>query len=518
MTFETGTQLGRFVVEKQLGKGAAGVVYLATDTRLNQKVALKLLHPWLAEDPEVLERFKREIVLTRRIAHPGVCRLHDLHEEDGQTFITMEYVEGQTLAALIHKEGRLSPLRTLEILRGLASPLDAAHAAGVVHRDLKPGNVLVKPDGSLCVLDFGMATAGDVTKITRAGRTVGSLRFIAPEVWEGNGATAASDRYAVGVIIYACLAGRLPFEAATPAEAFQAQKEQLTSLSQHNELVTPAVNNVVKKMMARKPGDRYQDVTAMLYAFEAALGSPHRPATNSGAILRPRNDSDAGAPADARAETTSTENVRRAARNPVPRLALAGAGGVGVIVIAAVVAALASRPAAEDNADRADRPDAGAPSHTQPGRAPAPGIASEPGGADGTGDPERVDQRDRSEARTPGALGVKAAALAAMKRKGLISGDVPALDAELARARGLEKSGRDASAAWEKARAIAGREVIDRGFITSKQKRLRFAAERASGIAQAKIAALTAEAEKHVVARRYETANDRLNKAFALVK
>ena len=519
VTLQTGSKLGRFVLQQQLGKGAAGVVYLATDTRLQQTVALKVLHAWLGEDPEVLERFKREIVLTRRIAHPGVCRLHDLHEEDGQTFITMEYVEGQTLAAVIHKEGRLSPLKTLEVLRGLAAPLDAAHHAGVVHRDLKPGNVLAKRDGSLCVLDFGMATASDVTKITRAGRTVGSLRFIAPEVWEGMTATSASDCYAVGVIIYACLAGRLPFEAATPAEAFQAQKQELTSLSQHNQLVTPAVNNVVKKMMSRKPGDRYPDVTAMLHAFEAALGSPRTlAAPRPSDLLETSLETVAGT-------TPPSVGLPTPVGERVPRLALVGAAVVLLIVAMTVIAAVIKTPSpprtVEKTLPRGALPVAPI-DDLERGRddgdvrvKPVKPVerAERAGRAGRAGRAERAEGTERGEGG-----GARAAALAVLKKKGLLGGDVPALDVQMARARGLERNGKDASAAWEKAKATAAAQVVDRGFITAKHKRLRFAAESSTADAQSKIGALTVEAEKHVVARNYAAANDRLNRAFALVK
>jgi predicted Ser/Thr protein kinase len=513
MTLEPGTQLGRFVLDKQLGKGAAGVVFLATDTRLHQPVALKVLHDFLAEDNEVLERFKREIVLTRRIVHAGVCRVHDMHEEDGHTFITMEYVEGQTLAALIHKETRLTPLRTLEIVRGIAGPLDAAHAVGIVHRDLKPGNILVKKDGSICILDFGMATAEDVTRITRAGRTVGSLRFIAPEVWEGAPASPAADRYAIGVVTYACLAGRLPYEASTPAEAFAAQKQQVPSLTEHNTMATPALDVVVRKAMSRKPDDRYGSLTDMANAFEAAVHG-ERPRTHSGTnLVRPRD------PHELNRATPLTGDVfaPSSASASVPRPALVAAGVVGFILLAAIIAAIVTAPApkvarvvdagalasaivSQAELDAAERiADAGDVVDVPPGSEPVAATAS-------------------TAKKIPRIVAPKTnVAVAAMKQKGIIAGDVPALDAELARARALEKAGKDASAAYEKARTIAVKEVIDRGFITSKQKRLRFASERANAATVAKVNVLERESEKLVVARKYAAANEKLNRAFALL-
>lgn len=516
MTLEPGSQLGRFVLDKQLGKGAAGVVFLATDTRLHQPVALKVLHDFLAEDHEVLERFKREIVLTRRIVHAGVCRVHDMHEEDGHTFITMEYVEGQTLAALIHKETRLTPLRSLEVLRGIAGPLDAAHAVGIVHRDLKPGNILVKKDGSICILDFGMATAEDVTRITRAGRTVGSLRFIAPEVWEGAPASPAADRYAIGVVAYACLAGRLPYEASSPAEAFAAQKQEVPSLTEHNTMATPALDVVVRKAMSRKPEARYASLGDMAAAFEAAVHG-HRPRTNSGTnLVRPRDpNNELNRATPLTGDVFAPSSSSNATAGGVPRPALVAAAVVGFILVAAVIAAIVTAPApkvarvvdagvvatnvlvSQAELDAAERiADAGELAPDEP--------------IDSATRPVKKTSIGRAPARTN-------AAVAFIKQKGLIAGDVPAIDAELARARMLEKSGKDASPAYEKARTLAAKEVIDRGFITSKQKRLRFATERANAATSSKISALERESEKLVVARKYTAANEKLNKAFALL-
>src|SRR3990167_7855131 len=173
-----GEQLGRFRVERLLGKGASGVVYLAVDTGLDTRVALKVLHSWVVEDEITRERFKREIVLTRRIAHPGVCRTFEFHQEGDARFITMEFIEGKTLAGLLTEAGgRIEVGRTLRIIRKVAQALGAAHEAGVLHRDLKPANVMVRTDDEPVILDFGTATAADVSRVTRPGLAVGSMRF-----------------------------------------------------------------------------------------------------------------------------------------------------------------------------------------------------------------------------------------------------------------------------------------------------------------------------------------------------
>ncbi|HEY4223907.1 MAG TPA: serine/threonine-protein kinase, partial [Myxococcota bacterium] len=357
-----GEKLGRFLIDKKLGKGASGVVYLAQDTVLAQHVALKVLHPWLIDVVEVRERFKREIVLTRRITAAGVCRIHDLHEDSDITFVTMEYIEGKTLSEIIQTDGRQTPTRVLEMLVGLAPALDAAHAAGIVHRDLKPGNIMVRHDGSLCVLDFGMATAADVTRITQAGRTVGSLRFIAPEVWQGEPATAKSDIYAVGVVLFACMAGRLPYEARTPAEAFAAQKQGPPSLMEHNAAVTPGIDAVVRQAMARRPQDRFDNVEQVRAAFATALNFEEATSSTGTVIVRPRDPQDPDnvrltPMKEAEGDVFSSTPVR------VPKPVMIGVAIVIAVIAVAITAALVAAPTRAVDAGSDGAVDAGTPHH-----------------------------------------------------------------------------------------------------------------------------------------------------------
>ncbi|OGQ18792.1 MAG: hypothetical protein A2138_11770, partial [Deltaproteobacteria bacterium RBG_16_71_12] len=355
-----GSRLGRFVLDKKLGRGAAGTVFLARDSLLGSTLALKVLHKDLFGDREVRERFRRELLLARRVTHPGVCRIHDLHEEDGATFLTLEYVPGDTLAALIHAHGKLDTARTLLILRELAPPLSAAHAAGVIHRDLKPGNIMVRDDGTISILDFGMATAGDLQRITQAGRTVGSLRFIAPEVWEGKQATTASDLYAVGVTLYACLSGRLPYDAHTPAAMFDALKKPPPSLCELAG-VHPAVEAVVRRAMAREPKKRFGSIDALVLAFaqavrEAAGADVHdEPTSSTGTVLvRERLDARKAAPELVPRETLISPSpfAQAAARSPSQKVGLAVAAALGVLVVGAVIAALVLEPVAAGDATR----------------------------------------------------------------------------------------------------------------------------------------------------------------------
>ncbi len=279
-----GDKLGRFLLNRELGRGSNGVVYEATDTLLNARVALKVLHPWLAGEPQVRERFKRELLLTRRVAHPGICRLFDLHEEKDTVFITMEFVEGCTLSQLLKDQGLLHPPRAIRILRSCAQALSAAHQAGVIHRDLKPGNINVRPDDSVTILDFGIATATDVGRLTRPGQTVGSLRYIPPEVWEGSPATALGDIYALGVISYACLTGRLPYDAPGAVMMLEVLKSSKpTPIPDINPQVDSILSDVVMKAMAIDPAKRYGSAGDFDHALEQCEDPELRAAFEPGA-------------------------------------------------------------------------------------------------------------------------------------------------------------------------------------------------------------------------------------------
>ena len=258
--WQVGERLGRFRLDREIGQGSHGVVYVATDTALDTQVAVKILHPWLTQDTAVRDRFKRELLLARRIAHPGVCRLFDLHEEGEAFFITMEFVEGQTLLSILKNEGRLQPLRAVHILRGVCQALAAAHQAGVIHRDLKPANIIVRAGEAPMILDFGTATAGDVSRVTRPGTAVGSMRFIAPEVFTGVSPSVATDVYSLGVVSYVVLAGKLPYNAA--AGAIEMLELIRTQPPARLEVVQPDIPkglaDVVGKAMEKDPEARFK--------------------------------------------------------------------------------------------------------------------------------------------------------------------------------------------------------------------------------------------------------------------
>ncbi len=208
----------RYQILRVVGRGGMGMVYKARDRELAEDIAIKMLRTNLmGDDPTVVERFKTEIRLARRISHRNVVRTHDLGETDGAYYVTMEYVEGITVRELIDMRGHLSVASTLGIAQQLASSLEVAHGQGVIHRDIKPQNMLLDPDGVLKVMDFGIARLAQHTStLTQAGMVIGTPAYMAPEQLLAEEVDARSDLYAVGVVLYECLTGGLPFDGASP--------------------------------------------------------------------------------------------------------------------------------------------------------------------------------------------------------------------------------------------------------------------------------------------------------------
>lgn len=202
---------GRYVLERQLGIGGMAVVVLAHDTTLDRRVAVKLLADRRDGDAGLRERFLREGRFAAQLSHPNVVAVYDSGEEDGQPYIVMECVEGASLAEELHRRGTLPAAEVIELGRQACSGLAHAHARGLVHRDVKPQNLLLREDGTLKVADFGIARAGDGSAaITEAGTILGTAAYMAPEVVQGEPATPASDVYSLGAVLYELLAGRPP--------------------------------------------------------------------------------------------------------------------------------------------------------------------------------------------------------------------------------------------------------------------------------------------------------------------
>jgi serine/threonine protein kinase len=237
-----------------------GTVYLAHDRELGEDVALKVLHPsLLAEDPLRLERLRSEIKLARKISHPNVVRSHDIGEWQGTHYITMEFIRGVTVADLLEKRGRLTVESTLAIGTQLADALAVAHDQDIVHRDIKPQNLMIDESGVLKVADFGLARTVQRTKaLTQAGYVIGTVSYMAPEQLVGGDLDARTDLYAVGVVLFECLTGRLPYEASSPMAIFAAVLEtKAPDVSTIASDVPPALGAVISRLLEREPENRF---------------------------------------------------------------------------------------------------------------------------------------------------------------------------------------------------------------------------------------------------------------------
>src|SRR3984893_4150529 len=275
---EPGTILAdRFEILQLLGQGGMGAVYKGRDTELDRLVALKLIRPDLASHPEILRRFKQELILARAVTHRNVIRIFDLGQAQGIKFITMEYVEGRDLRGLIHEKGKMAPDEAVPIVLQMAAALEAAHHAGVVHRDLKPQNAMVDKDGRVYVMDFGIARSLETPGMTQTGALMGTPEYMSPEQAKGEKVDARSDLFALGIIFYEMLTGISPFKADTAmAMMFKRTQVRATPLSQLNVGVPPVISDIVSKCLEIKTEERYQSAREVIHDLEAWKGGvPH---------------------------------------------------------------------------------------------------------------------------------------------------------------------------------------------------------------------------------------------------
>ena len=259
---------GRYEVKEILGAGGMGVVYRAFDRELQEPVAIKTLRPEVMAGGSVaLDRFKQEIKLARRIAHRNVVRTYDLGEQNGMYYLTMEYVEGTSLKQLIVARGKLPVPVTLTVGTQLCRALEVAHAEGVIHRDIKPQNMVVEPSGFLKVMDFGIARLANPPQgkgLTEAGVSIGTPDYMSPEQLSGAELDPRSDLYAAGVVLFECLTGRVPFEAETTwALVAKHLEEQPPDPRKFNADVPGELAAVILKAMAKEPADRYATASEM---------------------------------------------------------------------------------------------------------------------------------------------------------------------------------------------------------------------------------------------------------------
>ncbi|MGI8427283.1 MAG: serine/threonine-protein kinase [Actinomycetota bacterium] len=287
---------GRYDVGEALGHGGMGGVWMAEDRKLKRKVAVKLLSPQLAAKADVRERFEAEALASGRLNHPNVVSVYDAGEHEGIPFLVMELLSGRTLAEEFGK-GPLNPERVIKLgLQALAG-LQAAHTAGIVHRDIKPGNILFTTAGdSVKVADFGIAkgTEGLDADLTQTGVLIGTPAFLAPERISGKPATALSDLYSLGVVLYEALAGRRPFVAETVLGlASKIQNEEIPPLRGAQPDLDPKLASVVERAMSKIPEDRFQTAGEMAEALAAAR-TVEAPDINGQTVVAPVKRHDRG--------------------------------------------------------------------------------------------------------------------------------------------------------------------------------------------------------------------------------
>ncbi len=321
----------RYEVGPLLGAGGMAEVYEGHDRLLARRVAVKVLLAQYAHDPAFLARFRREAQAAASLSHPNIVAVYDTGSEGDIWFIVMEYIAGRTLRDVIKAEGPAHPARAAEICADVASALAGAHARGVIHRDVKPGNVMLTADGKVKVMDFGIARASAVPSITQTAAVVGTVQYIAPEQAQGLEADARSDLYALGCCLYEMLTGQVPFTGPTPvAIAYRHVQDDPTPPRVLNPDVPVSLERVCLKAMAKRPEDRYQTALEMRQDLERArAGAP----VAAGIPLASQQTQALGAVRGSPADAQTTVMDRRTAVTP-RRAARAGGdsalpGGIG---------------------------------------------------------------------------------------------------------------------------------------------------------------------------------------------
>src|SRR5919197_1698044 len=264
---------GRYELGPLLGVGGMASVYQATDRLLDRTVAVKVLGPPYDQDPALVERFRDEARVAAGLSHPNIVAVFDSGSEAGVQYLVMEYVQGETLADTLRRQGVLAPRRAAEVGRRVCEALEAAHARGLVHRDVKPANVLVSRAGQVKVADFGIASAAATPTLTDGGIVLGTAAYLSPEQAQGGPVDARSDVYALGCVLYELLTGTPPFMPDSPAGVAARQAAQAPAPpSRRNPQVGPELDAVVMTALAKQPPRRYQTAWAMGQDLERIVG------------------------------------------------------------------------------------------------------------------------------------------------------------------------------------------------------------------------------------------------------
>jgi eukaryotic-like serine/threonine-protein kinase len=373
---------GRYQLGSLLGVGGMARVYVATDRVLERQGAVKVLSPSDAQDPLFVERFRREARAAARLSHPNIVAVFDSGVDADQPYLVMEYVPGQSLAQVLHRQGRLAPRRAVELAIQVGAALAAAHAQGLVHRDIKPANVLVGPDGQVKVTDFGIVKAAAATTLTGTGTVLGTAAYLSPEQAQGHPVDARSDLYSLGCVLYELLCGSPPFgsgvDRSPVAIATRHVRELPEPPSARKPQVDPALDQVVLTALAKDPAQRYQSAVELQDALQRVLAGDAAPVLPTEPFIEPLGRTRTGATA-----TATGLAAGDGGRGPGwPRWALLAAGTA--LGIALVMVLLwpdgGDTPARLPEARSGASPATSAPSQTTPGSTarPAPSAPGVP--------------------------------------------------------------------------------------------------------------------------------------------
>ena len=267
----------RYEIIRSIGEGGMANVYLAEDTILNRKVAVKILRGDLANDEKFVRRFQREAISASSLSHPNIGEMYDVGEDDGKYFIVMEYVEGKSLKSLIKKRGGLTLPETLDIMLQLTDGIACAHNSYIIHRDIKPQNIIILDDGRVKITDFGIAQALNRHELTETNSVMGSVHYLPPEQANGTGTTIKSDIYSLGIVMFELLTGKVPFKGENAVEiAIKQMKDPMPSVREYKENIPQSIENIILKATAKNPKNRYDSVLEMQEDIKTALREDRR--------------------------------------------------------------------------------------------------------------------------------------------------------------------------------------------------------------------------------------------------